>query len=81
VIFAHFALESEDRAMAKAQDDDDLLPDDEAAEFLGLAPATLRQWRYQKRGPAYYKVGRFAYYRVRDLKGWREKQRREPKAA
>lgn len=28
----------------------------QVAELLGLHPATLRQWRHQRRGPAYIKL-------------------------
>lgn len=63
--------------MAKLQDED-LLSNDEAARFLAIAPQTLATWRCRERGPAYYKIGRMAYYRVADLKAWIEKQRREP---
>jgi hypothetical protein len=61
--------------------DDDLLTNEQAAGFLRISPETLLTWRCRQRGPAYYKIGRFAYYRVADLKAWREAQRREPVAA
>lgn len=57
------------------------LSTEDAAAGLGLSPDTLQTWRCRKRGPAYYKIGRLAYYCVADLKTWREKQRCEPKAA
>jgi hypothetical protein len=34
----------------------------EAAEFLGLKVATLRDWRLQKRGPIYAKFGKAVRY-------------------
>ncbi len=61
--------------------DDELLSNDQAAAFLKISPETLLTWRCRHRGPAYYKIGRFAYYRVADIKTWRETQRREPREA
>ncbi|MDO4560517.1 MAG: helix-turn-helix domain-containing protein [bacterium] len=50
---------------------------EEAAEFLGVAPVTLKRWRYDgqvnrdgKKPPKYYKVGRKVVYRVEDLRAW-----------
>jgi hypothetical protein len=60
------------------------LPDEEfvsseiAARVLGLAPVTLQTWRCRKCGPAFYKIGRLAYYRGADLVAWLAKQRQEP---
>jgi hypothetical protein len=34
-----------------------------AAVFLGIAPATLRNWRSQGRGPQYIRLGRRIVYR------------------
>jgi hypothetical protein len=79
-IVRRLTLKTGTPAPAAAQDDE-LLPNDEAAAFLRISPDTLLTWRCRHRGPAYYKVGRFAYYRLADLKAWLEKQRREPKAA
>ncbi len=59
---------------------EDLIDTEEAARFLRLRPATLFNWRYEKRGPAFFKIGRRVYYCVEDLTAWREKQRREPAA-
>ncbi len=53
------------------------LKTEEAAEFLGVAPVTLKRWRYDgqvnrdgKKPPRYYKVGRKVVYRVDDLRAW-----------
>ena len=35
----------------------DLIDTNGAAELLGVAPATLRSWRYRGKGPPYRKVG------------------------
>lgn len=37
--------------------------DADAARYIGCAPATLRTWRAQGRGPRYVKAGRVWYYR------------------
>ena len=44
-----------------------LLDEDKAAEILGLAVQTLRNWRSQRRGPVYVKLGRSVRYRPEDL--------------
>lgn len=44
----------------------------EAAEYLGLAPTTLRMWRTQKRGPKYHKTGRTVRYARKDLDSYLE---------
>lgn len=46
---------------------DRLLTTADAADWLGLAPYTLRRWRSEGRGPHWVKVGRLARYRHRDL--------------
>ena len=44
-----------------------LLKDTEAAEFLGVSPQTVRNWRCTHRGPRYVKFGRSVRYRPEDL--------------
>lgn len=39
----------------------------EAAEYLGIAPMTLRIWRTQKKGPKYHKNGKAVRYARSDL--------------
>ena len=41
--------------------------DREAARFLGLAPQTLRNWRTNRRGPKYVRLGGRIVYRLADL--------------
>ena len=50
----------------------------EAARLLGVAVQTLRNWRHQRRGPAYWKAGSRVNYLVEDLKSYREKRRIDP---
>ena len=44
-----------------------LIATDEASAYLGVPPATLRQWVSQEKGPRSYKIGRHRKYRVADL--------------
>jgi len=41
--------------------------DREAAKILGLAIQTLRNWRHNRKGPPYIKLGESVWYQVRDL--------------
>lgn len=46
----------------------DLVTDREAAEILGLAVQTLRNWRCERRGPPYRRIGgRVIRYSLREL--------------
>ena len=44
-----------------------MIKEELAAEFLGMAVQTLRNWRMQNRGPAYAKMGRSVRYNIDDL--------------
>lgn len=44
-----------------------LLTTPEAAEYLGLQPATLEIWRCRGGGPRFCKIGRSVKYRQADL--------------
>lgn len=45
-----------------------LLTEAEAAQYLGgVAPRSLRQWRYERRGPAFVKIEGHVRYRIEDL--------------
>ena len=48
-----------------------------AAPFLGVKSGTLRNWRYQKKGPAYIKCGKAVRYTESDLIKYIERQRVE----
>ena len=49
-----------------------------AAEYLGLHPRTLDNWRSQDRGPRYGRIGRRIIYRVADLEEFLESRIVEP---
>ena len=43
------------------------LTEEEAADYIGVSPATLRSWRCRERGPRFIKVGRRVGYLRKDL--------------
>lgn len=47
----------------------------EAARLTGLSIYTLRNWRFQGRGPAYVKFGRAVRYSLEDLRTFAERCR------
>ena len=58
---------------------DDLLDEREAAEILGVSVRALQTWRYKNIGPDFLHLGpRLIRYRVGDLAGWLENQKRKP---
>jgi hypothetical protein len=50
----------------------------QAADHLDAPPSRLRQWRYERRGPTYYKMGNQCRYRIEDLDAWIESRRIDP---
>lgn len=44
-----------------------LLDEPAAAAILGLQPKTLCRWRFERRGPAFIRVGSAIRYRTADL--------------
>lgn len=57
---------------------DRLLSRADAAEILGVPPATLAAWAYRMEGPAFYRIGRHVRYRELELQEWIELQRVDP---
>jgi hypothetical protein len=50
-----------------------------ASETIGVAVQTLRNWRFQGTGPAYYRAGRRAVrYRLSDIVNFMELRRVKP---
>jgi excisionase family DNA binding protein len=62
-------------------DDQPLWDDERTGEFLDVPTGTLANWRYQRRGPRFVKVGRHVRYRRSDVEAWLEKNARESTAA
>ena len=52
-----------------------LLNTPEAAEYLGMEPGTLENWRYQHKGPPVTPLGRLVRYDIKDLDAWIEAQK------
>jgi predicted DNA-binding transcriptional regulator AlpA len=59
----------------------ELITEVKAAKLLGVKPRTLTNWRAEKVGPAFIKVGRSVYYTNADITAWLTSQRRCPKVA
>jgi predicted DNA-binding transcriptional regulator AlpA len=49
-----------------------------AADLLGRHPAVLADWRHQKRGPRYIKIGKSIRYRMSDLENWVDRHTVDP---
>jgi excisionase family DNA binding protein len=58
-----------------------LLDETEAAEKLGVAVQTLRNWRHIRRGLPYVKIGRIVRYREKDLLDYVDQHRIDPNVA
>jgi hypothetical protein len=58
-------------------DRDKLITPAELADFLGIPPKTLRQWRYLRTGPDGIRVGRHVRYRPEAVRAWLDAQARE----
>ena len=57
--------------MATAAISSQLIPNVDAAAFLGVTPGTLDVWRCTRRYPlAYVRVGRKIMYRISDLEAF-----------
>lgn len=56
----------------------ELLDTEAAAEYLGVRPQTLANWRYLGRGPRYYRVVSLVKYDRADLDAWLETTVTEP---
>jgi predicted site-specific integrase-resolvase len=55
-----------------------VLTEKEAANHLGLAVQTLRNWRHQRKGPPYLKISRAVRYNSDDLEKYLRQHRIEP---
>lgn len=52
-----------------------LTPEELAARW-NMPPATLSQWRWNGRGPQYFKIGRHVLYKIEDVHLFEEGRRR-----
>lgn len=56
--------------MTQTTDIEGLLKPAEAAAYLRVHVVTLAQWRLQKRGPPFVRVGHLVRYRRADVDEW-----------
>lgn len=56
-------------------EEDEFLTTAEVGQRVRAAAETVRFWRHQKKGPAYFKIGRKVLYRRRDVEEWLAAQR------
>lgn len=49
----------------------------EVADYLGIPEATLRQWRYLRKGPDFGMVGRHVRYEWDDVESYWAKQKQQ----
>lgn len=54
-----------------------LLTDREASQYLSISKSWLRQSRIKGIGPNFIKIGRSVRYRIKDLESWVEQQVRK----
>jgi excisionase family DNA binding protein len=59
-------------------DDDQMFSIGEAAAYLRLPIATMRDWRHRGVGPDSFKVGRHVRYRRSVLRAWLREQSNRP---
>jgi len=52
-----------------------LLTTKKAAEYLGMEPGTLENWRYRSEGPPVVRLGKAVRYDLKDLDAWIEEQK------
>lgn len=55
---------------AKSQSLGVLMDPTAVSQYLGVPIGTLANWRYQRRGPAFVRVGRHVRYRAEDVGEW-----------
>ena len=54
--------------------------DVEAGKILSVSPQSLRNWRFQGRGPAYSKRGHLVRYKIQDLMDFMASGRIDPES-
>jgi excisionase family DNA binding protein len=52
----------------------ELLTPDETADLLRVPVQLLYRWRYERRGPPSFKIGRYVRYRRAELEAWIDRQ-------
>ena len=67
--------------MPSEESDGRLATPAELAEFLGVPPHTLAQWRSRGLGPAFVRVGRHVRYRWSAVERWLDDRERDRTSA
>jgi hypothetical protein len=57
---------------------DQVLTPVELARRLGVHIQTTQYWRDNGRGPKFFKLGRYVFYRLEDVEKWEREPRRQP---
>jgi len=52
-----------------------LLNEKQVAEILGIARQTVANWRFERKGPRYHKLGRAVRYSLKDVEAFINKSR------
>jgi hypothetical protein len=52
----------------------ELLTPQQVAGLLHIEASLLRRWRYERRGPTSFKVGKYVRYRLKDVRAWIDQQ-------
>jgi excisionase family DNA binding protein len=55
-----------------------LLSTDDLADYLDVPVTTLYAWRYHRKGPPGFRIGRFVRYRLSDVEEWLRSRPKEP---
>jgi predicted DNA-binding transcriptional regulator AlpA len=54
------------------------LDEKQTARIMGVAVQTLRNWRHQRKGPSYIKMGRSVRYQLNDIQEYLDKWKIDP---
>lgn len=53
----------------------------QVAQLLEVSTKTVEYWRYARKGPPAFRIGRYVRYREADVREWIEARRKEGMAA
>ena len=56
------------------------ITEQQVAEILQVAKKTLRDWRYRRYGPKYFKIGSRVLYQAQPIQEWIGSQERDPQS-
>ena len=58
----------------------EVITEKEVSKLLSISLQSLRNWRCQRKGPPYIKIGRSVRYPIEDLRKYLESRKIEPEA-